>query len=104
MPGVTLFKLAGIGTVWVTADVPEAQAGLVRVGAPVDARAAAYPERVFKGSVDALLPEMNAQTRTRPRADRARQSGRRAEARHVRDRELRRYRARTPRCSCRPRR
>ena len=27
MPGVTLFKLAGIGTVWVTADVPEAQAG-----------------------------------------------------------------------------
>ena len=64
MPGVTLFKLAGIGTVWVTADVPEAQAGLVRVGAPVDARAAAYPERAFKGTVGALLPEMNAQTRT----------------------------------------
>jgi len=64
MPGVTLFKLAGIGTVWVTADVPEAQAGLVRIGAPVEARAAAYPDRVLKGSVNALLPEMNAQTRT----------------------------------------
>jgi Cu(I)/Ag(I) efflux system membrane fusion protein len=64
MPGVTLFKLAGIGTVWVTADVPEAQAGLVRVGAPVEARAAAYPDRVLKGSVNALLPEVNAQTRT----------------------------------------
>jgi len=64
MPGVTLFKLAGIGTVWVTADVPEAQAALVRVGAPVEARAAAYPEQTFKGSVSALLPEMNAQTRT----------------------------------------
>jgi len=64
MPGLTLFKLAGIGTVWVTADVPEAQAALVRVGAPVDARAAAYPDRAFKGSVNALLPELNAQTRT----------------------------------------
>jgi len=64
MPGTTLFKLAGIGTVWVIADVPEAQAGLVRVGAPVEARAAAYPERAFKGSVNALLPEVNAATRT----------------------------------------
>ena len=64
MPGTTLFKLAGIGTVWVTADVPEAQAGLVRVGAPVEARAAAYPDRAYKGSVNALLPEVNAATRT----------------------------------------
>ena len=64
MPGTTLFKLAGIGSVWVTADVPEAQAALVRSGAPVEARAAAYPDRVFKGSVNALLPEVNAQTRT----------------------------------------
>ena len=64
MPGVTLFRLAGIGTVWVTAEVPEAQAALVRVGAPVEARAAAYPDRVLKGSVNALLPEVNAQTRT----------------------------------------
>jgi membrane fusion protein, copper/silver efflux system len=64
MPGTTLFKLAGIGTVWVTADVPEAQAGLVRIGAPVEARAAAYPDRAFNGAVSALLPEVNAQTRT----------------------------------------
>ncbi len=64
MPGTTLFKLAGIGSVWVTADVPEAQAALVRTGTPVEARAAAYPDRVFKGTVNALLPEVNAQTRT----------------------------------------
>jgi Cu(I)/Ag(I) efflux system membrane fusion protein len=44
--------------------VPEAQAALVRVAAPVEARAAAYPDRVFKGTVNALLPEVNAQTRT----------------------------------------
>lgn len=64
MPGVTLFKIAGIGTVWVTAEVPEAQAGLVRVGAKIEARAAAYPERTFQGSINALLPEVNAQSRT----------------------------------------
>lgn len=64
MPGVTLFKLAGISTVWVTAEVPEAQAPLVRVGSAVEARAAGYPDRAFKGSVNALLPELNAQTRT----------------------------------------
>jgi len=63
MPGVTLFKLAPIGTVWIIADVPEAQSGLVRIGAPVDVRVAAYPDRVWKGSVDALLPEVNVQTR-----------------------------------------
>ena len=76
MPGTTLFKLAGLGTVWVTADVPEAQAGLVRVGAPVEARAAAYPDRVFKGTVGALLPEVNARDANGARAHRARQSRR----------------------------
>ena len=64
MPGTTLFKIAGLGSVWVIAEVPEAQAALVRTGTPVEARAAAYPDRVFKGAVDALLPEVNAQTRT----------------------------------------
>jgi membrane fusion protein, copper/silver efflux system len=64
MPGTTLFKLAGTGTVWVTAEVPEAQSAPVHVGASVEARVAAFPERIFKGSVNALLPEINAQTRT----------------------------------------
>jgi Cu(I)/Ag(I) efflux system membrane fusion protein len=64
MPGTTLFKIAGLGTVWVIADVPEAQAALVRAGTPVVARAAALPDRTFNGTVNALLPEINAQTRT----------------------------------------
>ncbi len=64
MPGTTLFKLAGTGTVWVNAEVPEAQAAWVHVGAPVEARATAYPDRAFRGNVNAMLPEVNAQTRT----------------------------------------
>jgi Cu(I)/Ag(I) efflux system membrane fusion protein len=64
MPGTTIYRLAGLGSVWVIAEVPEAQAGSLVVGAPVEVRATAFPERVFKGSVSTLLPEVNAQTRT----------------------------------------
>lgn len=64
MPGENLVRLAGIGTVWLIAEVPEAQAAQLAVGAPVEARAAAFPERVFKGTVQALLPEVNTTTRT----------------------------------------
>lgn len=64
MPGTTIYRIAGLGSVWVIADVPEAQAGLLAVGAPVEVRAAAFPDRVFKGTVGTLLPEVNAQTRT----------------------------------------
>lgn len=64
MPGTTIYRLAGLGSVWVIAEVPEAQAGSLVIGAPVEVRAAAFPERVFKGSVGTLLPEVNAQTRT----------------------------------------
>jgi len=64
MPGTTLFKIASLGSVWVIAEVPEAQAALVRAGTPVVARVAALPDRTFAGTVNTLLPEVNAQTRT----------------------------------------
>jgi len=64
MPGTTIYRIAGLGSVWVIADVPEAQADLLAAGAPVEVRATAFPNRVFKGSVATLLPEVNAQTRT----------------------------------------
>ena len=63
MQGTTLFRLAGQGSVWVVAEVPEAQAGALRTGAPVEATIAALPD-VFKGTVSTLLPEVNAATRT----------------------------------------
>ncbi len=64
MPGTTIYRLASLGSVWVIAEVPEAQAGLLKVGEPVEVRATAFPERAFKGTVGTLLPEVNAQTRT----------------------------------------
>ena len=64
MPGSTLFRLVDLSTVWVNAEVPEAQTGWVRPGGQVEARVAAYPDLVFAGRVGAILPEVNMATRT----------------------------------------
>jgi Cu(I)/Ag(I) efflux system membrane fusion protein len=64
MPGENLVRIAGLGSVWLIAEVPEAQAGQLALGAQVEARAAAFPDRQFKGTVQALLPEVNMTTRT----------------------------------------
>lgn len=62
--GATLFRLVDLATVWVNADIPEAQATSLRPGAAVEARVPSYPDEVFKGRVGAILPELNAATRT----------------------------------------
>jgi len=62
--GQLLYRIVDLSTVWVTAEVPEAQAAWLVPGAAVEARAAAWPEVVFKGTVGAILPEVNAATRT----------------------------------------
>ena len=76
-PGATLFRIVDLGTVWVNAEIPEAQGAVVRPGAGVEARVAAYPGSVFKGRVGAILPEVNAATRTlRARVELANPEGR----------------------------
>ncbi|MBG6075035.1 efflux RND transporter periplasmic adaptor subunit [Polaromonas sp. CG_9.11] len=64
MPGATLFRINGLSTVWANAEVPEAQAAMVRVGAKVQASSPAAPGTTFEGKVQAILPEVNAATRT----------------------------------------
>ena len=62
--GMTLYKLANLGTVWVHAEVPETAAAQIKPGTRVEARAAAMPEKTFKGTVAALLPDVSSNTRT----------------------------------------
>ena len=62
--GASMFRIAGLGTVWANAEVPEGQAALVRPGTRVLARAAAAPGVSYEGKVQALLPDVNATTRT----------------------------------------
>jgi Cu(I)/Ag(I) efflux system membrane fusion protein len=64
MAGATLFRINGLGTVWANAEVPESQAALLRPGAKVQAKSPAVPGTTFDGKVQALLPEVNAATRT----------------------------------------
>lgn len=63
-PGMMLFRIVDLSSVWVEANVPEAQAAQARVGAPATVRAEAYPERTFAGKVGAILPQVDAATRT----------------------------------------
>jgi Cu(I)/Ag(I) efflux system membrane fusion protein len=76
-PGMPLFRLVDLSTVWVNAEVPEAQAALVRPGGKVEARVAGHPDAVFHGRVGAILPEVSAATRTlRARVELANADGR----------------------------
>jgi len=62
--GAPLFRINGLSTIWVNAEVPEAIASQVRPGNAVEARATALPGELFKGRVGAVLPEVNPATRT----------------------------------------
>jgi Cu(I)/Ag(I) efflux system membrane fusion protein len=62
--GALLFRINGLGSVWIYAEVPENRAGSVRPGGAVEAHTPALPGQIFKGRVAALLPEVNAGTRT----------------------------------------
>jgi len=64
MAGATLFRINGLSTVWANAEVPESQSALLRPGTQVQARSAAAPGTAINGSVQAILPEVNAATRT----------------------------------------
>ena len=63
-PGMMLARINGLATVWAVADVPEAQAALVRLGTKVEARSPGAPGDVFRGAVQAVLPQVDAATRT----------------------------------------
>lgn len=63
-PGLTLFRLVSLDSVWINAEIPETDAALVKPGAPVAAHTAAFPEQTFNGKVAVLLPDVNATTRT----------------------------------------
>lgn len=63
-PGAPLFRINGLRTVWVNAEVPESAATQVRPGMPIRATSPAFPGTEFSGKVEALLPQVNASTRT----------------------------------------
>jgi len=63
-PGMTLFRIAGLEKVWAVAEIPEAQAVRLARGQKVKAILQADATQSFDGTLDEILPEINASTRT----------------------------------------
>ena len=62
--GKPLFTISNISTLWVIANVPESQVGLLRVGTPAQVRSAALGEGGVGGRVTYIDPMLNEETRT----------------------------------------
>jgi Cu(I)/Ag(I) efflux system membrane fusion protein len=62
--GQVLFRLADISTVWVLADVPEHELGMVKPGQPVMMRVRSLPGRTFTGQIALIYPQVSTETRT----------------------------------------
>jgi Cu(I)/Ag(I) efflux system membrane fusion protein len=63
-PGVSLYTIADLSTVWVTLDVREADASSVRVGSAATVELTGYPGRPLVGRVDYIYPTVQQDART----------------------------------------
>ena len=62
--GKPLFTIANLSSVWVIANVPEAQVGLLKLGTPAEIRSAALGSGALAGRVNYIDPKLNEETRT----------------------------------------
>lgn len=62
--GETLARVNGLSSVWMAVAVPESETGSIVVGQTVEARLPAFPGAVLNGTVSAILPETNLDSRT----------------------------------------
>lgn len=63
-PGMTLFRIAGLDKVWAVVEVPEVQAVRLARGQKVTAALQADSTQTFTGTMQEILPQVNAATRT----------------------------------------
>jgi cobalt-zinc-cadmium efflux system membrane fusion protein len=62
--GRPLFTISNISSVWVIANVPEAQVGLLRTGAKAEVRVASIEQGSITGEITYIDPILNEETRT----------------------------------------
>ena len=64
MPGMELYRIADLSTVWVEGEVFEKDLGLVALGSRAKISFESYPGQTFTGSVTYVSPVMTADSRT----------------------------------------
>ena len=62
--GRELCTLVNVSQIWVKAIILESEVGRIRTGREVDLRFSAYPSKVFKGTIAAVSPIVNAEDKT----------------------------------------
>jgi RND family efflux transporter MFP subunit len=63
-PSTRLYTLADLSQVWVVAQVFQNDLGRVRPGDAAEVTVDSYPDRVFAGRIETILPQVDAATRT----------------------------------------
>ena len=63
-PGTTLYEVADLSTVWISADIYESEVAAVTFNQPVSVTFAAYPGETFRGTVSYVYPTLNTEART----------------------------------------
>jgi len=64
LSGPNPFTISDLSYVWIVCDVYENDLDAVRVGETADIRLNAYPDKVFKGRIDNILPVLDPNIRT----------------------------------------
>lgn len=63
-PGMKLYRIADLSTVWLYADIYESEVALVREGQEVTSALSSYPGETFSGKITYIYPYLDTQTRT----------------------------------------
>ena len=63
-PGMKLYRIADLSTVWLYADIYESEVPLVREGQTVTVSLSYYPGETFSGRITYIYPYLDTQTRT----------------------------------------
>ena len=63
-PGTTLYEVADLSTVWISADIYESEVAAVKLNQPASVTFAAYPGETFRGTVSYIYSTLNAEART----------------------------------------
>jgi RND family efflux transporter MFP subunit len=65
-PETKLYTVTDLSEVWVLAQIFQNDAGKIKPGDPAEVTVDAYPNKVFRGRVDYVLPQLDMTTRTLP--------------------------------------